>query len=320
MLPYTKDDPKTLVLKKNPEQWKNLAISLCERHEIKSTEFTPYYAGSSLVAAMSEEVVIKIIQPAYISEWEAEKWALERLPSDLEKISIKIPKHIAAVKDESGWSYILMSRIPGKQLDQIWPDLKLENRVSLMFEIGKLMSYVHENSKLEKDKYQIKWKDFIGTQKEKCQARHKRLGMPEWFVNEIPSFLNKLEFCGEKVLEPKLLTGEYTPFNLLGDCIDGTWKLTGMIDFADAFAGDPLYDLIGPVVFMGEGNPSLVCAVVEGYGVGENKLDRNLKNRLMGLHLLHAFSNFNTQVKNIDWRNKAKSLCELTDLIWAFER
>lgn len=308
MLPYNDSDPLALNLKKNPDLWKEVALDLCRRHGAKVTEFTSFSAGAALVAAVSNDVVIKILQPPYRNEWDAEQWALSRMPLLPDGLGIEIPRLLAAQVDDSGWSYLIMSRVPGIQMDQAWPSISQENRITLMHEIGKLMAFVHQNSVIENQLEN--WNAFLKEQKEKCQARHQGLNMPSWFVEGIPSYL-----CDFSVTEFRLvlLTGEYTPFNLLVTEIDGRWKLTGMIDFADAFAGAAEYDLIGPGVFLGAGEPALIASLLRGYGLVMNP---ELRKRLMSLHLLHRFSHFPRQVALKDWQSKATTLDELAKVLW----
>lgn len=308
MLPFDNTDPLALNLKNNPDLWKNVALDLCHRHKIKVTEFTPFTAGSALVAAVSADVVIKVLQPPFREEWDAEQWALSRMPSLSNDLGIEIPRLLVAHIDESGWSYIIMTRVPGIQMDQAWPSIAPENRIVLMHEIGRLMAFVHQNSSVEN--HLEKWNSFLSNQKENCQARHRGLKMPEWFIDGIPEYIGELP---EKQFRPVLLTGEYTPFNLLVTEMNGQWKLTGMIDFADAFAGAPEYDLIGPGVFLGAGDPALVNSLVQGYGL---KMSQELRQRLMSLHLLHRFSHFQRQVALKGWQSKTSSLQELAQLLW----
>lgn len=308
MLPFDIAEPLTLNLKNNPDLWKDVALNLCHLHGIRVYEFIPFAAGSALVAAVSDEAVIKILQPPCREEWDTEQWALSRMPSLSSDLGIEIPRLLAANVDDSGWSYIIMSRVPGIQMDQAWPSITQENRLALMNEIGKLMAFVHQNSSVENQLE--KWNSFLSSQKEKCQNRHRELKMPEWFIDGIPEYIGKFS---KRVFRPVLLTGEYTPFNLLVTEVNGQWKLTGMIDFADAFVGDPEYDLIGPGVFLGGGDPTLVNSLVKGYGL---KMNDGLRQRLMSLHLLHRFSHFKRQVSLKDWQSKANSLEGLAKLLW----
>ncbi len=307
MLPFDSSEPLALNLKKNPDLWKEVAFNLCRKHKIRTSEFTPFSSGSALVAAVSDKAVIKILQPPCRGEWNAEQWALSKISPLSNNLSIEIPKLLAAEIDESGWSYIIMSRVPGIQLDQAWQSITQENRMTLMNEIGRLMAFVHQKSLV--DNHPESWNSFLSTQKEKCQERHRQLKMPDWFVEEIPEYLGKLSTIN---FRPVLLTGEYTPFNLLVTEVNSHWKLTGMIDFADAFVGDPEYDLIGPGVFLGGGDSELINSLLEGYGL---KMNPRLRHRLMSLHLLHRFSNFEKQISLQGWELKASSLEELATLL-----
>jgi hygromycin-B 7''-O-kinase len=308
MLPFENADPLSLNLKNNPDLWKEVALDLCRKHHVAITEFHPFTAGAALVAAVSADAVIKILQPPYREEWEAEQWALARIPVLRNELGVELPRLLAAEVDESGWSYLIMSRVPGIQMDQAWPLIPQENRITLMFEIGKLMAFVHQNSAVEN--HQDRWSAFLSQQKENCQARHRGLSMPSWFVEGIPEYIGGVP---EESFRPVLLTGEYTPFNLLVTEVNGKWKLTGMIDFADAFAGAPEYDLIGPGVFLGAGDPALVNGLLRGYGL---EMTAKLRQRLMSLHLMHRFSHFQRQVALKDWQSKATSLEALAKLLW----
>jgi len=207
-----------------------------------------------------------------------------------------------------------MRRVAGTPMDVAWPQIDHGNRAQLMHAIGRLMAYVHNNSTLGPGDHEQTWQTFLDGQRAACQARHRKLGMPAWFVEQIPEYLAAAPLSPHPPLT--LLTGEYTPFNLLVVQNQGQWQLSGMVDFADAFAGDPEYDLIGPVVFQGGGDRGLIHAFYEGYGRVPNGDDEKFRHRLMTLHLLHRFSNFARQVSLPDWQTKATSLGTLARLLW----
>jgi hypothetical protein len=53
---------------------------------------------------MSEDVVIKIIQPPYRTEWEAESWALSRMPTLPASLGIEISGQLFAAEEFGGLS------------------------------------------------------------------------------------------------------------------------------------------------------------------------------------------------------------------------
>ena len=94
------------------------------------------------------------------------------------------------------------------------------------------------------------------------------------------------------------------------------WHLGGLIDFGDVMTGFGEYDLLGPSVFMTAGVPRRVAALLHGYGYGDADINPALRRRLMGLTLLHRFSDLNRHMQIENWQQKAGNLDELERLIW----
>jgi hygromycin-B 7''-O-kinase len=86
--------------------------------------------------------------------------------------------------------------------------------------------------------------DFLQGQRERCHGRQQRTGLPAHLLAQLASFLQGPVPEGPDVI----LTGEYTPFNLLHQ---GS-GLSAMFDFGDGLVG-PRVRLAGPDVFPGRG-------------------------------------------------------------------
>lgn len=314
-LPFDPTQPLTPELKKNPHLWKDFARELCERHHIAFSDFTSFSAGGSLVAAVNETTVLKLIQPPFLRDWEAEQWALKRFPSDHPELPVKIPRLIKAQKLADGWSYLFMTRVPGVQLDAVWPTLTHKNRCRIMGQIGRLMKFVHQHARLKQS--DRGWSEFIEQQARHCLARQQETHAPAWLMADLADTLSRRGQEDDEGLV--LLTGEYTPLNLLVEQSSQSWELTGMIDFADAFAGKAHYDLIGPGVFLAAGDAELIDALFTGYGLSAAERTPELRQRLMTLHLLHRFSHLPRQIALKGWESKAGSIEELSRLLWPFE-
>ena len=115
---------------------------------------------------------------------------------------------------------------------------------------------------------------------------------------------------------PVILTGEYIPENFLLSCDDGSWRLSGLIDFGDVMTGRGEYDLLGPSAFMTAGMPHHVGSLFEGLRFGQADIDFTLKRRLMALLLLHRFSDTNRHICIEGWQQKAGDLHQLQELLW----
>lgn len=115
-----------------------------------------------------------------------------------------------------------------------------------------------------------------------------------------------------------ILTGEYTPMNFLVKQVDGDWHISGLIDFGDAMLGLPEYDLLGPGVFLIQGDKQLLREFLMAYGYLPNEMTNLLSHQLMALMLLHRYNNLNVQIRIPDWKKNAGSLKGLERMVWGF--
>ena len=113
-----------------------------------------------------------------------------------------------------------------------------------------------------------------------------------------------------------LLTGEYTPENLLVAHDGGRWRIVGLIDFGDTTTGPAEYDLIGPGTFLAAGDPARLRALLEGRGYARQDLTPRLRDCLMALLLLHRHSDLHVQVRIERWHERAGTLDELAAIVW----
>jgi hygromycin-B 7''-O-kinase len=113
-----------------------------------------------------------------------------------------------------------------------------------------------------------------------------------------------------------ILTGEYGPENFLLSREGSDWRLSGLIDFGDAFTGWCEYDLLGPSVFLTAGIPRRVRSFLTGFGYARADMTPALARRLMTLALLHRFSDLNRQICIEGWQQQAGDLFELERLLW----
>ena len=135
-----------------------------------------------------------------------------------------------------------------------------------------------------------RWPDFLAGQRAQCAARQQRTGLPAHLLAQLEAFLDGPVPEGPDVL----LTGEYTPMNLLVDAQDG---LSGMFDFGDGLIGPAAYDWLGPLCFLCDGEPARVQAWFDGLGQPLPEPDP-----LLRLLLLHRYSHLPAQLASLsDW-------------------
>ncbi len=299
----------------NPERWRAPFLALWNSYgpdPYLVDQFVPFSDGTNLVAALGPNWIMKVFPPDLRHQWSSEVRVLEHLKGCLK---VPIPKLFKAGED-NGWTFIIMNRLQGVTLESIWSDLSDEKKTSILGDIGRIMAEVHSVPVDAVRDLPPLWSSFLPLQVNCCRALHERLGMPRWFVDELDSFISSHLPLLPNSFSPVLLTGEYTPFNLLVRDSSDAVTLEGMIDFGDAMVGFHEYDFLGPLLFSCEGRSEFVQALLTGYGYPKELQNKTLRRRLFLLQILHRYSDFEAQLRIPRWQERVSNLEALENLIW----
>lgn len=295
------------------EVWGEAIQEVCAAGGIPFGEPAAFADGSNLVASVGDRYVVKIFPPFHRHQWESEHRVLAHLNG---RVDVPIPELFASGVREDGWTYVILSKLPGVTLENVWPSCSRREKADLLARIGAIMAEVHAVPVVDLRDLEPAWDGFLVRQVAGCRARHERLGMPRWFIEGVEAFVEEALPRLPASFEPVVLTGEYTPFNLLVERDGDRWRISGMIDFGDAMVGYREYDLLGPSVFLAGGEPELLRSLLRGYGYADSQLDDDLRRRLMLLQVLHRYSNFRSQVRIDGWESRAASFEALQDVVF----
>lgn len=298
-----------------PASWREPFLALWRAHgpdPSLENAFHPFRDGSNLIAAFGSAWILKVFPPFLRHQWVSEWRVMQHLDGQL---NLPIPRFYKAGED-GGWTFIIMSRLPGVTLEKAWLSLSLADKAAVLTDIGRIMARVHAVPVHSLHDLPPPWSEFFPAQIEKCRARHERLGMPRWFVEGLDAFVQANLSRLPEEFEPVILTGEYTPFNLLVSEQKPVTAISGMIDFGDAMIGYNEYDLLGPWLFSCEGRAELVTALLTGYGYASKDQNKELRRRLFLLQILHRYSDFKAQVRIPSWEARVRSFDELEEILW----
>ena len=202
------------------------------------------------------------------------------------------------------WPYLVITRVYGRLGSEVWPSLPEDQKERVLFQIGKTIAEVQRVPAAELLDIEPNWETFVRGQIEQCGARHRRLGLPQKFLDGLDDLLRDAAELIPTDGVPVILTGEYIPENfLLRREIDG-WHVSALIDFGDVMTGWREYDLLGPSAFMAAGMPRRVQSLFDGFGYSRADIDFTLKRRLMALMLLHRASDPVRQICIEGWQEK----------------
>lgn len=293
--------------------WRTAVVEVCTANELECASVSAFADGSNLVASVDARWIVKIFPAFHRHQWESEHRVLTRLRG--ERLPLQVPLLFAAGTGSDGWHYVIADRLPGTTLETCWEELGAEERARALEQIGSTMAAIHRLPLGGLSTLPPEWSSFLSNQKLNCRERHVARGVPPWFERSLEHVLR--EWAPEDEAEDRvLLTGEYTPFNLLAQRDATGWQLTGMIDFGDAMVGPRDYDFLGPAMYSCQGDPSLIAALLRGY-FGENRaMTESLRRRLMALAVLHRYADFDVQLCIPGWRERADSFDALAKLVW----
>jgi hygromycin-B 7''-O-kinase len=296
-----------------PELWKDAVMELCTKHHLPHHDFHAYTDGTNLIASLADLYIVKIFPPFLRHQWDSEYRVLKNLNN---KLHIPVPELLAHGETENKWVYVILTKLHGVTMESVWGEISLEDKKRLLFQMGQIMQQVHSLPVDDLHDLPPQWDTFFLEQIQKCKERHIKLNAPDWLTNEIENYVRQNIHLIPKVFTPVILTGEYTPFNILVQKDQEHWNISAMIDFGDAMIGFNEYDLLGPSVFSCEGKIELVAALFDGYGIPYKSVNSDFRTRLMLLMLLHRYSDLNTQIFIPEWSLRVNSLVELEELIW----
>lgn len=297
----------------DPREWRFAIEELCAAHGVSHREVRAFPEGSNLVAAVDERWVVKIFPPFHRHQWESERRVLPRFRG---RLSIAVPALIAQGTRDDGWTYVIVEKLSGVLLESCWPSFAHADKLRVLKQIGEAMASAHAVPVEDLSQLPPDWNAFVRTQAVACRERHVRRGMPDWLIAGMDELVADGAAFEAPEAERVFLTGEYTPFNLLAQRGPRGWQLSGMFDFGDAMIGPRDYDLLGPSLFLAEGNAALIAALFRGYSGDRVRLGAERRKRLLGLMLLHRYANLDNQIRIPRWRERASSIEELAALIW----
>ena len=213
--------------------------------------------GSALVALLGDDRVLKCYPPSMQDHHDYELGALPVLAG---RLAVPTPR-LLAHGTHHGWPWLLMTRLAGMPMTPAWPALAEADKCTLLRQIGALIADVHALPvPASMRPLAPAWSDFITRQRAGCAARQQRTRLPAHLLAQLDSFLNGPLPEGPDVL----LTGEYTPMNLLLHTDAPGPRLAGMYDFGDGLLGPREYDWLGPLCFLAAGQPARVAALRDG--------------------------------------------------------
>lgn len=266
------------------------AQDLCGQLGLAGARIVRFPEGSLPVYAVGDALVLKLYPGFEAAEAVREARLLSILWG---KLPIPTPRLHSADQYKSGWRYVLMSRLPGEDLNEAWPRIPRPDQERVVVEAAECLAALHalDATPVVPLTGPPDWGRFIATQRTTAVEQQQIGGLSGPWLEQIPDFLRSVPLPAPR--RPVLLHTEFMREHLTVDPHDG-WRLTGLFDFEPAMVGDPAYDFVSVGLFLTRADPTLLKLFYEAYG--HPPFDPR---ELMAYTLLHVYSDLNWYLRSL---------------------
>ena len=241
--------------RRDPEAYRPVFQAIAARHGLAASELSFIDKGTHFVWA-TRRSVIKLFVPLWAEDAGIETTMLEVVAGT----ALPAPQ-LEAKGEFDGWRYLVMSRVPGEPLGTAWRGLDDGGRSRVAAHLGQVMAAFESLPRQPLASRAITQEALIAERRERVLIDQRERGGDDALDADLRAFLADLP-----PLMPArevVLHADLTDDNVL---VSGD-RVTGIIDFADAFVGPWTYELAAPACFVTRGHPDHRNAMLRGRGV-----------------------------------------------------
>jgi hygromycin-B 7''-O-kinase len=268
-------------LRTRADVWFQVMRIICQRHGLAHEDLrrfgdgTDTADGNCVAFAAGKYHVIKLFPPYQRRLYKAELVVAEHV---FGRLSIATPEIYAhGTVDE--WPYLVMSRMQGAYLSDIWDRLDHVNQVHLVTQLAEVLAQLHALPTNNLPYLDANWMKFVEGRVNGCVQRHREQGVPDYCLQQIPTFLAHASPLYPFDFPPAIISGDIHQYHLLARLEDSQWRLTGLFDFDDALPGFCEYDLAAAGLFLMAGRSTLLRPFLLTYGYAASNLDEYLSHQ-----------------------------------------
>ncbi|MEM8882663.1 MAG: aminoglycoside 3'-phosphotransferase/choline kinase family protein [Planctomycetota bacterium] len=234
-------------------------------------------ARGSAVVGVGHDEVLKLMVPIDAELSASEAACLAALDGAL---PVPTPKLLDR-GELDGWPWIRMSRLPGEELVEVWPDLDAPSRIRLAEQLGRCLRALHELPAPD-ELPRVDWTCWVEARLGRLEAQQRSRGCPEELLHGLDEFVAGSDIGAGR--ETWLHT-EVMLEHLLVRRTDEGWELSGLIDFEPSWVGPQDYEFASVGLFVSRGDASVLGAVLRAVGI------RPSARRLFSMAMLHRYAN-----------------------------
>jgi len=254
-------------------------------------EVRTHFPTTHVAALVGDRYLVKLHDEDWFGEdsFQTEREAY-RMLSDLD---LPVPELLAegALYDEGWrWPFLVLTAMGGRSIREVGDAVTPEDRERTAAWLGTAVKALHgvpirDGERISRDVYA----DLIQIRMQRAHRDHEMWGsLPRRLVEQVRDYV----WDAQDVIDPErerpvFLHGDLHEGNVFVDGEPGGLDPRGLVDFNDAYEGDPHYDLVAIHTRTFFGDKTLLKRFLDAYGWGE--LGRRWPRRMMALTLAHDY-------------------------------
>lgn len=278
-----------------------LARSICAS---RSTLFNGerIYEGSRILYKLHENKIVKIFSSDELSFCENEAEYLTMLNG---RLNVTTPELITNGV-HNNYPFLIMQKLEGSLLRSVWNELPHWEKKQILTQIAHVLKKLHSLPCNLTKSSRSSWNSFIGAQAEQLTQNHKEFGLGSDWTTRISNFIENTEAI-EYLVDPVICHTEIMQEHLFVRKHNGSFRITGLIDFEPSMIAIPEYDFCSVGLFICAGERGLFKHFLESYGYSGNSKG------IMRMLLLHRYSNMKWFMSTIPQSISINSIEDLCD-------
>ena len=275
---------------RNRRIWMPAVRAILARHGYRmrgTSRILPGTAAAFLVSDPPRRVLLKIFPPFPSGDLESERAAL-----GLVRARVPVPRAIASgvLRDRVKWQYLLLDPLPGVPLVTVARRIPAPALARIARTAGRMLRAVnavrgHALLALPRSRRPVR--PVVHAFIPRSIAALARAGaVTPGLARRLPGLLRTLTRPRGR---PVLIHADLNADHVLVARTRGTWRVTGLIDFGDAYAGDPCCELMPVWLGLAGRDPAVFRAFLRGWGRGRPGHGRFDRDRAAAFVISHRF-------------------------------
>ncbi len=282
-------------------------------------EVRTHFPTTHVAALVNDEYLVKLHFEGWFGEdcFQTEREAY----SLLSRAELPIPELLAegALYDDGWrWPFLAMTAMHGRSLRDLDGTATPVDLDRVARWLGETMKQLHAvpTKDGERISHEI-YVDMIQVREQRCPHDHERWSsLPQHLIAQVRDYIaGSRKLIDPEQETPVFLHGDLHAGNLFVDGESGALEPTGIVDFDDAYEGDPHYDLVSIHAKAFGADKTLLRTFLDGYGWGE--LGKRWPRRMMALTLAHDYDMIQPLADRYpEGLEQTGSLEDLATLLW----